>query len=94
MSECPFCKAEVHAEASVCRGCGAEKVQGYVSQSKVKGLVAVGALIGIPVGVAVNLMSHSTPLTVVVMLGITFGPLLFVKLKTQSKVSWIRPTAR
>lgn len=36
MSECPFCGTAVSESAFVCRGCGAEKVQGYVSQQTIK----------------------------------------------------------
>ncbi len=90
MSECPFCKAYVPDGASVCGSCGAEEVSGYVSQQNVKGLVALGALIGIPTGIAVGIASNSPPGFLVVGLALTFAPLAIVKLRVKNKVSWVR----
>ncbi|WP_153012322.1 hypothetical protein [Type-E symbiont of Plautia stali] len=61
MSECPFCKAHIPEGASVCGSCGAEEVVGYVSQQTVKALVATGALIGIPAGIAIAVIFRSPP---------------------------------
>ncbi|QTF07374.1 hypothetical protein HC231_05095 [Brenneria izadpanahii] len=94
MSECPFCKAAVHEDASVCRGCGAERVKGYVSQQTMKFLAIVGTLLGIPAGFIVAFMTKSTPLMVITILALMLGPILFLKLKNKNNISWIRPTAR
>lgn len=94
MSECPFCKAEVPQGASVCRGCGAEKVQGYVSQQTMKFLVIVGTILGIPAGFIVAFITKSTPLMVVTLLLLMLGPLVFLKLKNKNKMTWVRPTVR
>lgn len=90
MSECPFCRSHVPEGASVCGSCGAEEVVGHVSQQNVKGLVALGALIGIPVGIAVGITTHSPPGFLVVGLALTFAPLTIVKLRVKNKVSWVR----
>lgn len=94
MSECPFCGTAVSESASVCRGCGAEKVQGYVSQQTIKFLAVVGTILGIPTACFVAYVTHSTPLMVIVLLAMMLGPVLFLKLKNKDKISWIRPTAR
>lgn len=94
MSECPFCGTGVQEHVSVCRGCGAEKVKGYVSQQTMKFLVVVGTILGIPTAFFVAFATHSTPLMVVVLLAMMLGPVLFLKLKNKDKISWIRPTAR
>ena len=94
MSECPFCSTAVPESASVCRGCGAEKVQGYVSQQTMKGLVAVGTIVGIPAGFIMAYLTKSMPAMVITLLAIMLGPLLILKLKNKEKVSWIRPTSR
>ena len=94
MSECPFCKAAVHEDASVCHGCGAERVKGYVSQQTMKGLVVVGTIIGIPTGFVMAYLTKSTPVMVITLLALMLGPLLILKFKTKDKVSWVRPTAR
>ncbi|WP_411165306.1 hypothetical protein [Klebsiella oxytoca] len=94
MSECPFCRAEVPQGASVCRGCGAERVEGYVSQQTMKGLVVVGTIIGIPAGFVMAYLTKSTPVMVITLLALMLGPLLILKFKTKDKVSWVRPTAR
>ncbi len=62
MSECPFCSTAVPERASVCLGCGAERVKGYVSQQTMKGLVAIGTIVGIPAGFVVAYITGSTPL--------------------------------
>ncbi|GKW20717.1 hypothetical protein PEC302107_24460 [Pectobacterium araliae] len=94
MSECPFCKAAVHEDASVCRGCGAERVKGYVSQQTMKFLAIVGTLLGIPAGFIVAFATKSTSLMVITILALMLGPILFLKLKNKNNISWIRPTAR
>ncbi len=94
MSECPFCGTAVSESAFVCRGCGAEKVQGYVSQQTIKFLAVVGTILGIPTAFFVAYVTHSTPLMVIVLLAMMLGPVLFLKLKNKDKISWIRPTAR
>ncbi|MBK1596617.1 hypothetical protein H8S41_00700 [Klebsiella pneumoniae] len=94
MSECPFCKAVVHEDASVCRGCGAERVKGYVSQQTMKFLAVVGTILGIPTAFVVAFAAHSTPLMVIVLLAMMLGPILILKIKNRNKISWIRPTAR
>ncbi|MGE6052733.1 hypothetical protein ACQJ2V_04325 [Klebsiella variicola subsp. variicola] len=94
MSECPFCKAAVHEDASVCRGCGAERVKGYVSQQTMKGLVVGGTTVGIPAGFVMAYLTKSTPVMVITLLAFMLGPLLILKFKTKDKVSWVRPTAR
>lgn len=94
MSECPFCGTEVQEHVSVCRGCGAERVKGYVSQQTMKGLVAVGTIIGIPAGFVMAYLTKSTPVMVITLLALMLGPLMILKFKTKDKVSWIRPTAR
>lgn len=94
MSECPFCRTAVQQGASVCRGCGAEKVQGYVSQQTIKFLAVVGTILGIPTAFFVAYVTHSTPLMVVVLLAMMLGPVVFLKVKNKNKISWIRPTAR
>lgn len=94
MSECPFCRAEVQQGASVCRGCGAEKVTGYVDKQLMKVLVGIGMVIALPVSFVIMFSTHSTPLmflTIVLLMG---GPVGLLKLKNKDKVSWIRPTAR
>lgn len=94
MSECPFCRAEVPQGASVCQGCGAERVKGYVSQQTMKGLVVVGTIIGIPAGFVMAYLTKSTPVMVITLLALMLGPLLILKFKIKDKVSWVRPTAR
>lgn len=94
MSECPFCGTEVQGNVSVCRGCGAERVKGYVSQQTMKGLVVGGTIIGIPAGFVMAYLTKSTPVMVITLLALMLGPLLILKFKTKDKVSWIRPTAR
>lgn len=94
MSECPFCRAEVQQGASVCRGCGAEKVRGYVSQQTMKGLVITGSVLAVPAGFIVAFATKSPPLMVITILVLMFGPVLFLKFKNKNKTSWIRPTAR
>ncbi|UGA50150.1 MULTISPECIES: hypothetical protein [Dickeya] len=94
MSECPFCRTEVQQGASVCRGCGAEEVKGYVSQQTIKFLAITGTILGIPTAFFVAFVTHSTPLMVIVLLAMMLGPILFLKLKNKDKISWIRPTAR
>ncbi len=94
MSECPFCRTEVQQDASVCRGCGAERVKGYVSQQTIKGLAISGTILSIPTAFIVAYAIHSTPLMVVVLLAMMLGPVLFLKFKNKDKISWIRPTAR
>lgn len=94
MSECPFCSTAVPESASVCCGCGAERVKGYVSQHTMKFLVVVGTILGIPTAFFVAFATHSTPLMVVVLLAMMLGPVLFLKLKNKDKISWIRPTVR
>lgn len=94
MSECPFCSTAVPESASVCRGCGAERVKGYVSQQTMKGLVAVGTIIGIPAGFVTAYLTKSTPVMVITLLALILGPLLILKFKTKDKISWVRPTAR
>ena len=94
MSECPFCRSSVQEGASVCRGCGAEKVQGYVSQQTIKFLAVVGMILGIPTAFFVAYVTHSTPLMVIVLLAMILGPVVFLKIKNKNKITWIRPTAR
>ncbi len=94
MSECPFCSTAVPESASICRGCGAERVKGYVSQQTMKGLVAVGTIIGIPAGFVTAYLTKSTPVMVITLFALMLGPLLILKFKTKDKISWVRPTAR
>ncbi|WP_168393559.1 hypothetical protein [Erwinia amylovora] len=94
MSECPFCGTEVQEHVSVCRGCGAERIKGYVSQQTIKGLVVCGAIIGIPAGFVMAYLTKSTPMMVITLLTLMLGPLLILKFKTKDKVSWVGPTAR
>ncbi len=94
MSECPFCKAHVPEGASVCGSCGAEEVVGYVSQQTVKALVATGALIGIPAGIAIAVIFRSPPAFLAFTLAVTFTPLIIVKLKNKDKASWIRRSSK
>ncbi|WP_409161664.1 hypothetical protein [Pectobacterium sp. B2J-2] len=94
MSECPFCRTEVQQGVSVCRGCGAEEVKGYVSQQTMKFLAVVGTILGIPTAFVVAFATHSTPLMVIVLLAMMLGPILILKIKNRNKISWIRPTAR
>ena len=94
MSECPFCSTAVPESASICRGCGAERVKGYVSQQTMKGLVAVGTIIGIPAGFVTAYLTKSTPVMVITLFALMLGPLLILKFKTKDKISLVRPTAR
>lgn len=94
MSECPYCSTVVPESASVCRGCGAERVKGYVSQQNIKGLAGVGTILGIPTAFFIAYVTHSMPLMVIVLLTMILGPILYLKLKNKDKVSWIRPTVR
>ena len=94
MSECPFCSTAVPESASVCRGCGAERVKGYVSQQTIKFLAIVGTLLGIPAGFIVAFATKSMPLMVITLLVLMLGPILFLKFKNKNTISWIRPTAR
>lgn len=94
MSECPFCSTAVSESSSVCRGCGAEKVQGYVSQQTIKFLAVVETILGIPTAFFVAYITHSTPLMVVILLAMILGSILFLKLKNKDKISWVRPTVR
>jgi len=94
MSECPFCRTAVQQDASVCRGCGAEKVQGYVSQQTIKFLAVVGTILGIPTAFFIAYVTHSTPLMVIVLLAMMLGPVVYLKIKNKNKTSWIRPTVR
>ncbi|MET4054963.1 F0F1-type ATP synthase assembly protein I [Pantoea agglomerans] len=94
MSECPFCGTEVQERVSVCRGCGAERVKGYVSQQTIMFLAITGTILGIPTAFFIAFATHSTPLMVIVLLAMMLGPVLFLKLKNKDKISWIRPTAR
>ncbi|WP_168403774.1 hypothetical protein [Erwinia amylovora] len=94
MSECPFCGTEVQEHVSVCRGCAAERIKGYVSQQTIKGLVVCGTIIGIPAGFVMAYLTKSTPMMVITLLTLMLGPLLILKFKTKDKVSWVGPTAR
>lgn len=94
MSKCPFCSTEVPVEASVCRGCGAEKVTGYVNKQLMKVLVAIGLVVSLPVSFVIMFSTHSTPLMVMAIVLLMGGPVGLLKLKNKDKVSWIRPTAR
>lgn len=94
MSECPFCKSEVPSGASVCGNCGAEEVVGYVSQQTVKGLVALGALFGIPTGIVVAVITHSPLGMLATALAVTFAPLTIVKVRSKNKISWVRRSAQ
>ncbi|MFZ5311987.1 hypothetical protein [Enterobacter asburiae] len=94
MLECPFCGTEVQEHVSVCRGCGAERVKGYVSQQTMKGLVVGGTIVGIPAGFVMAYLTKFTFVMVITLLALMLGPLLILKFKTKDKVSWIRPTAR
>ncbi|WP_345828021.1 hypothetical protein AAGR22_13675 [Erwinia sp. HDF1-3R] len=94
MFEYPFCGTDVQEHVSVCRGCGAERVNGYVSQQTMKGLVAVGTIIGIPAGFFMAYLTKSTPVMVITLPALMLGLLLILKFKTKDKISWVRPTAR
>ena len=78
----------------VCRGCGAERVKGYVSQQTMKRLVVGGTIVGIPAGFIMAYLTKSTPVMVIALLALMLSPLLILKFKTKDKVSWIRPTVR
>lgn len=74
MSECPFCRSEVHEEAVICPKCNAEKVSGWLgnfeksvaeTQAASKMLGFFGLLIGVVFGFGVG-MSYGTPLGVFV----------------------------
>ncbi|WP_067700754.1 hypothetical protein [Erwinia sp. ErVv1] len=92
MSECAFCGTEVQEHVSVCRG--AERIEGYVSQQTMKGLVAVGTIVGISAGFFMACLTKSTPVLVITLLALMPGPLMILKFKTKDKISWVRPTAR
>ncbi len=78
----------------MCRGCGAERVKGYVSQQTMKRLVVGGTIVGIPAGFIMAYLTKSTPVMVIALLALMLSPLLILKFKTKDKVSWIRPTVR
>jgi len=67
MAECPFCKTEIHNEASICRSCGAEKVNSFgghfnkafkETQHAAGALAFAGLLISAPIGLLVGMNIH------------------------------------
>ena len=94
MSKCPFCSTEVPVEASVCRGCGAERVTGYVDKQLMKVLMGIGMAVALPVSFVIMFSTHSTPLMVLTIMLLMGGPVGLLKLKNKDKISWIRPTSR
>ncbi|HEM7146954.1 hypothetical protein [Providencia rettgeri] len=64
MAECPFCRTEVHNEATICKSCGAEKVDTFWGNfnhnfkknqhAAIRVLAIPGLLVGALVGVSVG----------------------------------------
>ena len=68
---------------SVCWG--AERIEGYVSQQTIMGLVAVGTIVGIPAGFFMACLTKSTPALVIILLALMPGPLMILKFKPKIK---------
>ncbi|MTC07455.1 hypothetical protein GKR51_04755 [Providencia sp. wls1948] len=103
MAECPFCKSEVHDEASICRSCGAEKVDSFgghfnkafkETQHGVAPLGFVGLLIGGLLGLSVGMNSNGVlgfiVFIIILLFFITLPALLRTLLFRRNKTIWYR----
>ncbi|WP_437609198.1 hypothetical protein [Erwinia sp. V71] len=95
MSECPFCKAAVHEEATVCRGCGAEKVSSLArhlqkQERQVAATIIPCGIVGAIFGVCAGVMAHSSVVGYGIFILMLLLPILVIYFSKRNKTIWYR----